>query len=129
MPITVYYASLLALLYIYLSIRIIGVRKEVRALIGDGGNKKLSRAIRVHANFSEYVPLTLLLLLCLEKGDVNTVVVHTLAAWFFIARVVHAYGVSQTNENLKFRIFGMYSTLSIIAISSVNLLLIGTDIV
>ena len=128
MPITIFYASFLALFYIYLSLRIIGIRKEVRASIGDGGSNKLNRSIRVHANFSEYVPLTLLLLYFLESHGANAIVVHLLAALLLISRVVHAYGVSQTNENLNFRIFGMFSTVCVIGISSIYLILLGVGI-
>nr|WP_283108346.1 MAPEG family protein [Shewanella electrodiphila] len=127
-PITIFYASFLALFYIYLSLRIIGIRKEVRASIGDGGSNELNRAIRVHANFSEYVPLTLLLLYFLETHNANAIVVHFLAALLLIARVVHAYGVSQTEENLKFRVFGMFSTICVIAVSSIYLMLLGAGI-
>jgi len=124
-PITIFYASFLALFYIYLSLRIIGIRKEVRASIGDGGSNKLNRAIRVHANFAEYVPFTLLLLYFLETYGANSIVIHFLAALLLVARIVHAYGVSQTNENLKFRVFGMFSTVCVIVISSIYLLLIS----
>ncbi len=128
MPITIFYAALLALFYLYLSLRIIGIRKEVRASIGDGGSSKLNRAIRVHANFSEYVPLALLLLYFLETQSANAIVVHFLAALLLIARIVHAYGVSQTNEKLKFRIFGMFSTVSVIGVCSIYLLLLSLGI-
>jgi len=126
--ITIFYASFLALFYIYLSLRIITLRKEIRVSIGDGGSNILNRSIRVHANFSEYVPLTLLLLYLLETHEANAIVVHLLATLLLVARIVHAYGVSQTNENLKFRIFGMFSTLCVIAISAIYLLLIGVGI-
>jgi len=128
MPITIFYAALLALFYLYLSLRIIGIRKEVRASIGDGGSNKLNRAIRVHANFSEYVPLALLLLYFLETQSANAIVVHFLAALLLIARIVHAYGVSQTNEKLKFRIFGMFSTVLVIGICSIYLMLLSLGI-
>jgi uncharacterized membrane protein YecN with MAPEG domain len=127
-PVTIFYASFLALFYIYLSLRIIGIRKEVRASIGDGGSNKLNRAIRVHANFSEYVPLTLLLLYFLETHGANAIVVHFLATLLLIARVVHAYGVSQTDENLMFRVFGMFSNICVIAVSSIYLILLGAGI-
>jgi len=128
MPITIFYAALLALFYLYLSLRIIGIRKDVRASIGDGGSNKLNRAIRVHANFSEYVPLALLLLYFLETQSANAIVVHFLAALLLIARIVHAYGVSQTNEKLKFRIFGMFSTVLVIGVCSIYLMLLSLGI-
>lgn len=56
------YASLLALFYVYLSARTIGLRRIAKISIGDGGDESFLRAIRMHANFSEYAPLTLVLL-------------------------------------------------------------------
>ena len=56
------YASLLALFYVYLSARTIGLRRIAKISIGDGGDDSFLRAIRMHANFSEDAPLTLVLL-------------------------------------------------------------------
>ena len=52
-----FYASLLAALYFFLSLRVIRMRRRERIALGDGENARLERAIRVHANFAEYVPL------------------------------------------------------------------------
>ena len=51
-----FYAAILALLYVCLSARTIGFRRKSRVSIGDGGDQELLRAIRMHANFAEYVP-------------------------------------------------------------------------
>ena len=128
MPIPLFYASFLAFLYIYLSFRVINIRKEVRVSIGDKGNNKLERAIRVHSNFSEYVPFTLLLMYFLSTQNANSIILHALGVLLLLARGIHAYGVSQVNENLKFRTFGMFATISVIITSSIYLLLIGGGI-
>jgi uncharacterized membrane protein YecN with MAPEG domain len=64
--ITPYYAAILALLFIILAVRTIKTRREHKVAIGDGGEKSILRASRVHANFSEYVPFSLLLIAMLE---------------------------------------------------------------
>lgn len=125
MLITIYYAAILALLYVYLTFRVIGIRRIAKVSIGDGGNEKLSRAIRVHANFSEYVPFTLLLIYFLETQNANSIVLHILCSLLLIARFLHAYGVSNINEKLQFRILGMIMNISVLAISSLYLLLTG----
>ena len=114
--ITPYYAAVLALLFIILSVRTIKSRREHKVAIGDGGEKSILRASRVHANFSEYVPLTLLLIAMLEIQSYSDWVIHGLCIALLAARIAHAYGVSQTNENFKFRIFGTATTINIIAI-------------
>jgi len=128
MPITIYYSAILALVYIYLSLRIIGIRKAARTSIGDDGSNKLNRAIRVHANFTEYVPLTLILLYFLETQGANSIIMFSLGGLFLVARISHAYGVSQVDETLKFRVFGMFTTLCVITISAIYILLIGAGI-
>jgi uncharacterized membrane protein YecN with MAPEG domain len=62
MPITALFAGLLAPLYIVLALRVIGSRRSARVALGDGGDPALTRRMRVHANFAEYAPFTLLLM-------------------------------------------------------------------
>jgi uncharacterized protein len=62
MPITAFYAALLAPLFILLAVRVIRQRRGARVAIGDGGDKLLLRRMRVHANFAEYVPFALVLM-------------------------------------------------------------------
>ncbi|CEN56422.1 MAPEG family protein [Candidatus Methylopumilus turicensis] len=120
--ITSYYAAVLALLFILLSIKTIKTRRQHKVAIGDGGEKSILRASRVHANFAEYVPLTILLIGMLEMQGFTTLIIHSLGILLVLARVAHAYGVSQTNENFKFRIFGTATTINIIAICALLLL-------
>jgi len=120
--ITPYYAAVLALLFIILSVRTIKSRREHKVAIGDGGEKSLLRAARVHANFSEYLPFTLLLIAMLEIQSYSHWIIHGLCIALLAARIAHAYGVSQTNENFKFRIFGTATTINIIAICAFLLL-------
>ena len=60
------YAALLALMYIYLAIRVMMARRDAGVSIGSGGNRMLERRIRVHGNFAEYVPIALILLVLME---------------------------------------------------------------
>ena len=116
LEITPYYAAILALLFIVLSIRTIKARREHKVPIGDGGEKNILRASRVHANFSEYVPFTLILISMVELQSYSTWIIHGLCLTLLTARLAHAYGVSQSNENFKFRIFGTATTINIIGV-------------
>ena len=51
--ITPIYVALLSLIFVYLSIRTIGLRRKNKIAIGDGGNLSLQKATRAHANFAE----------------------------------------------------------------------------
>lgn len=119
-----FYAALLAGLYIFLSLRVIGMRVKGQVGLGDAGNPKLQRAIRVHANFAEYVPLALILLAFLEMQKGWPLLLHALSLSLLIGRALHAYGVSQENEDYRLRVTGMILTVASIAVAA--LLLIGS---
>ena len=123
MPITAFYAGLLAPLFVVLSIRVIGVRRREKIALGDGGNASLMRSMRVHANFAEYVPLALLLLLLAESVRTPGWLLHSLGVALVAARYVHAYGVSRSHENFKLRVFGMATTFSVLLIASLACLI------
>ena len=120
--ITPIYVALLAILFLFLSFKTIKVRKRLQIGVGTGDNPELLRAMRVHANFSEYVPITLILILSVELLKGHFILVHGLGAALLIGRVLHAYGVSQTKENLKFRVSGMLLTFSTMLVSIVSII-------
>ncbi len=105
--ITTGYASILGLLFILLSIRTIKNRRRSGNAVGIGSDVLLERAVRAHGNFSEYVPLALILLAALEISASPKFFVHACGLGLLIGRSVHAYGISQENEVFKWRIAGM----------------------
>ncbi len=120
--ITSTYAALLAFFFIFLSMRVIRARREESIALGDGGNEKVRRAMRVQANFAEYVPLALLLIAFAEMQGLVSWMIHLLALLLLAGRLVHAYGVSQLQENYNYRVTGMVLTFGAIAGSSLMLL-------
>ena len=108
------YASLLAILFVYLSIRTIRLRRSLRIGLGHSDDPRMLRAMRVHANFAEYVPLALLLIFLVESSTPSALLVHALGAALLIARLSHAYGVSQHPEDFRFRVFGMATTFTVL---------------
>lgn len=116
------YASLLSLLFVALSIKTIRLRRELKIGVGDGGNAKMTRAMRVHSNFAEYVPLCLLMFLLAEFYTAPTFLLHFLGAGLLIGRLSHAYGVSQLKENFVFRISGMLLTFTTLLLATIYVL-------
>ncbi len=112
------YAGALALLFIYLSVLVVKQRRFHRVPIGDGHKASLKRAIAVHNNFAQYVPITLILLLMMEIALAPAFLVHALCTVSCLARCVHAYGVSQDPEPFKFRRIGVLSTFGVITVSA-----------
>ena len=118
--ITAAYASLLSLLYVYLSIRVIGIRRGKKIALGTGSDEQLERAIRVHSNFAEYTPLALLLILMLELQSVNNILITFLGLLLLSGRLIHAYGISQPVEDFRLRVTGMTLTFFTLIISSLT---------
>ena len=124
-PITAFYASLLAILFVGLSMRVIRLRGLVRVAVGAGGDPALERAIRVHANCAEYAPIGLVLLLLVELSGYTPWVVHANGVALLAGRTIHAWGMSQTNEVIRLRAIGMVATFVTLA-SCAALLLVGS---
>lgn len=124
MSIVSFYAAILAVIYVGLSIRTLRIRRRLRIAIGDAGNETMLRAMRVHSNFAEYVPLSLLLIYFVESSGAHLLFVHMLAASLLVGRVSHAFGVSQVKENYTFRVFGMALTFTTLLATSAYLLFV-----
>jgi uncharacterized membrane protein YecN with MAPEG domain len=122
MLITPFYAAFLGLGFVILSILTLRLRRKFKITLGDGGNQQLLRAIRVHSNFAEYVPLALILIYMTESIGAPVLLVHFLCMSLLLGRFSHACGVSQNVENLKFRVFGMTATFNAIITSSIYLI-------
>ena len=112
------YAGLLALIFVALSIRTLRLRRHLKVAVGDGGSVVMLRAMRVHSNFAEYVPIGLLLLYFVEVAGANQVLVHFLGASLLLGRILHAIGVSQVNEKFLLRVLGMTMTFIPIVVCS-----------
>ncbi len=116
------YASLLAILFVVLSIRTIRVRRKLQIAVGDQANPEMIRAMRVHSNFSEYVPMALFLIYLAERSAAYPWLVHALGCSLLVGRLSHAYGVSQNHEKFQYRVFGMAMTFTCILGSATWLL-------
>ncbi len=122
MLVTPIYAAILGLGFVALSFLTLRLRRKNKIALGDGGNRQLLRAIRVHSNFAEYVPLALLLLYMAETNGAPLYLMHFMGIFLLIGRVSHAWGVSQENENFKFRVYGMIGTFNALIVSSLYIL-------
>ena len=116
------YAALMALMFVALSFNVIRLRRARQVAVGIGGYVDLERRVRVHANFAEYAPFSLLLLALAELRGVEPVLLHPLCLLLLGGRLAHAWGVSHSPENFRFRVGGMVATLTAIAATAVLLL-------
>jgi uncharacterized membrane protein YecN with MAPEG domain len=115
-------ASALSLLFVWLSMQVIKRRRQLKVLIGAGGQTELEWAIRAQGNFSEYVPIALILFACAEYNKTDWRLLSVFAVTLICGRLIHAYGFLFARENLGFRVKGMILTfLTIRALAIWNL--------
>ena len=113
MIITTFYAGLLGLLFLVLSLRVVQFRRRGISL-GDGGDPRMVRVIRGHANFAEYVPLVLVLMLMLELGHTSLYILHALGVTLLAGRLLHGYALSFTAHFRFGRTWGAVLTLGVL---------------
>ena len=88
------YAGLCALIGFVLALLVSRQRGRAKVDIGSGGDPGVERAMRAHANFVEYVPLILLLMLILEIDRTQPWVLHLMGIALVIGRILHGWGLS-----------------------------------
>ena len=123
------FTSFLTLFYLFLSFRIGYLRgSPVMKLVFEMdeviSEKKLNRYIRAHGNFSEYVPIFLILLLISElQQQSNFYFLLTICIIFSYGRVAHAICFAFYDSNPTLRISGMICTYLALGALAVYLLL------
>jgi uncharacterized membrane protein YecN with MAPEG domain len=86
-------AASLAILNIWLSLRVGQVRRSEKVSVGDAGNERVIRRMRAHANFAENAMIVLALVLVIELAVGTSVWLWAAAALFVVARVLHGLGM------------------------------------
>jgi uncharacterized protein len=120
--ITALYAGLLGILYLALGGLVVSNRRRARIGLGTGSDTALERAVRVHGNFAEYTPLFLVLLLVAELAGGAALLLHLAGAAYFLARIAHAFGLSQSSGTSQGRFFGtLVSWIAILVLALANL--------
>ncbi len=128
MTITLLYASLLALWFVILSVRVIRYRGAASISLGDGGDPVLQRRIRGHGNFVDYVPLALVLMGLLEIAGAGTLLLHTIGGLLLVGRLAHGWALSFTDSSPLGRTGGMVLTFAALIIGAVGGLMFALDI-
>jgi uncharacterized membrane protein YecN with MAPEG domain len=124
--ITATYLAILALLYAALALQVMRLRQSNRADFGDGDSARLRSAIRVHANFIEYVPIIALMVAILEMSGVSAIRVHLLMGALLLSRLLHPLGMYAKPNTLPFwigRAGGIAITIGALIASALMILL------
>ncbi|MBA3563045.1 MAG: MAPEG family protein [Gammaproteobacteria bacterium] len=115
-PITSIYAALCGILMIALAMRVSLARRRYRVGVGSGGHEPLERTIRVHANFVEFVPLALVLMLLAEMGGVTGWLMHAFGITLIVSRLLHAWGLARAGGESFGRLYGSLGTWALILV-------------
>lgn len=102
--ITSLYAALAAIFLIFLSLNVVRHRYRTHTAIGSNDDT-LTRACRAQANFTEYVPLILLLMACAELFKVSAFIIHIAGIAMLIGRALHAYSLLYAEPKSGGRMF------------------------
>ena len=122
MTTTAFYASLLGLLYLGLTVNVIRTRRATGVSLGDGGNELLQRRVRAHGNFAETVPIALILVAFAEAGGAAAWMVHTLGVTLVVGRAMHGFALSSLTRRPVARTGGMAVTLTVIGTAALTCL-------
>ncbi|HEX8309527.1 MAG TPA: MAPEG family protein [Allosphingosinicella sp.] len=111
LPITLTIAGAAALLNIWLARRVGQMRLAHKISIGDGGNEALVARMRAQANFIEYTPFVLILILLVELADGSKLWLWIVGMVYILARIAHGFGMDRpSGDKLKLRMIGIVVT-------------------
>lgn len=118
LPVTAIYAALLGLMLLVLKFRVIGARRRLLVDVLDGGERDVTRRMRVHGNFAEHVPIALILMAVVEVNGAEPWNIHALGIVLIIARVLHAHGLESIPGKSFGRAAGVLGTSAVILASA-----------
>jgi len=111
--VTALYAGLFALLLVVFGLRVVGMRRGLKVGLGDGGDDRLTRAIRIHGNAVEWGMVVLVLLLVAELNRAPHVLLHVCGVLFILGRLLHAVGLMRSQGASQGRVLGMVATVAV----------------
>jgi len=117
--ITLTYGSILALIFVALSLNVALRRGAGGPSHGPGDDNELMGAMRAQENFAEYVPLALILLAGLEMTGADTTWLRILGGSLVVARLFHAAGLIIGPSFIIGRAIGALGTMLILGGSAV----------
>lgn len=120
---TLLFAAIFGVLHVFLTGRVGIYRLKTKVSHGDNGDKELLRRMRAQGNFTEQVPIGLLLLLLNELNglDQNTLLI--IGSFFLSGRCLHYITVAYRNKiPLWWRQISMLLTLGSILAASLFLI-------
>ena len=120
---TLHFAAIFGVLHIIFTLRVGAYRFKNKISLGDGDDKELRNRIRAHGNFTENVPLALLLLLINDLNNTPDNVLIALGTVLLISRLIHYLTIATRRLPVALRPLSMLGTLGSILVSALYLLM------
>lgn len=115
-------AAILTIIFVKLSLAVIGLRRKNKVGLGSGGHEDLERAIRAQGNFAEYAPFGIILIACLELNSAPWWLVAIPGIALIVGRLIHAKGIQVPPPDFSKRVLGMKLTFAtLITLAILNL--------
>lgn len=92
-PVSAVIASAVTMLLLFLSYRVTSFRVKHKQGLGVADDLDFEVAVRSQANLVEYAPFALIVLAIAEINGVSATLIYWTGMAFFIARVLHAWGM------------------------------------
>ena len=113
LPVSLSFAAALALFNLFLAYRVIRVRMAAKVLTGDGGHALLVARMRAQANFVEYSPFVLALVVLIELAHGPRPWLRAVAILYLLGRIAHAFGMDAAKPG-ALRSVGIMTTYAIL---------------
>ena len=118
LPITAIYAAAMVAISIWLGFAVGSMRGKVGISIFHGDNMELGEKIRRHGNFTENVPLILILMMIIELNGASAVLLHALGIALVAMRIAHPLGLHHDNMRHPLRAIGAGGTLLVSVVAA-----------
>jgi len=89
-PVTALYTGILALVIVVMGINVTFHRFKYGIMLGDGGDRRLRRMVRIHGNTVENIPLCALLMGFYELDGGERLVLHAAGVALIVGRLLFA---------------------------------------
>ena len=127
-PVTLISVAAAALINLWLAIRVGQMRGKTKTIHGDDAGGPLTRRMRAQLNFVENTPFVLLLILALELSGRTGMWLATVAAIYFVGRILHGIGMDG-ETGTKPRMIGTTTTMLTLLGLSVYAILVWLHLV
>ncbi|MDG1708310.1 MAG: MAPEG family protein [Emcibacteraceae bacterium] len=116
-------AGIMGIVAVILAGHVGSYRGKAKVGIGDGGDAELICRMRKQGNFTEYVPLALVLLGLLEmSGAAGATAIWVLGMMLVFSRILHPLGLNADGSPTVYRVVGMLGTLPMMLVTSIWLI-------